>query len=163
MQCPSLRKLKSICKEEGLVCTGNRQELCERLLEHFETISKDSPESYRFQTEEYFTDLDIYFNKEKDSISYSKLFHQSYPGANTLEEIEKVTGIPLKILEKIYNKGLREWGNEHKWAMARVYSFAVKGCVFYNEDRKEAREAMKYQNAKFYFDTTSCHCSQNCL
>jgi hypothetical protein len=63
---------------------------------------------------------------------FRKVFpHVRKPG--DLSVLSKGTGIPLKILEKVYQKGLGAWksggsrpgANAHQWALARAYKFIL--------------------------------------
>ena len=71
-----------------------------------------------------------------------------FRGLNTLKNVEtrykisKVTGIPLKTLKTVYDRGLAAWRTGHRpgaspqaWAYARVHSFVVKGKTYYTADK----------------------------
>lgn len=84
------------------------------------------------------TDKDV---KTKTS-SYTKRFRKRYPDAKSLEEISLVTGIPLKTIKTIYDRGLAAWRTGHRpgatpqqWGYARVHSFVVKGRTYYTADK----------------------------
>jgi hypothetical protein len=87
-----------------------------------------------------------------------------------LQEIAKVTGIPLDILKKVYDKGLAAWRTGHRpgatqgqWAYARVYSFVVKGCTHYNPDHKLVEEAKnRSAKAKAFWQNLPCFCHKGC-
>jgi len=73
--------------------------------------------------------------------SYSSRFHSKYPGAKTLPEIAKATGVPVGILRKVYNRGMAAWrtghrpgASQHAWGMARVHSFVLKGKTYRTAD-----------------------------
>ena len=73
--------------------------------------------------------------------SYTQKFRKRYPGAKSLPDIAKATGIPLKTVKTIYNRGLAAWRTGHRpgaspqaWAYARVHSFATKGKTYYTAD-----------------------------
>jgi hypothetical protein len=177
MSCPSLKELKRICKDEGVNCKGTKLELCTRLLDHFQDLAElthYAPDKYFLPQDEaeikefyeakaerdnkpvfeerykaFITDIE----EIPDSPSYKEIFHQSYPGVTTLPEMERVSGVSIKILEKIYNNS----------NMESVYSFLIKGCDYYKYE-KLAKQAMKQSiTAKFYFDTLTCRCNQYCL
>ena len=64
-----------------------------------------------------------------------------YPGVKSLPDIAKATGIPLKTVKTIYNRGLAAWRTGHRpgaspqaWGYARVHSFATKGKTYYTAD-----------------------------
>ena len=74
--------------------------------------------------------------------SYTQKFRKKYgPNVKSLPNISKVTGIPLKTLKTVYNRGLAAWRTEHRpgaspqaWGYARVHSFVVKGKTYYTAD-----------------------------
>ena len=74
--------------------------------------------------------------------SYTKKFRQMYPGVKSLPEISKATGIPLRTLKTVYNRGLAAWRTGHRpgaspqaWGYARVHSFVTKGKTYYTADK----------------------------
>ena len=67
---------------------------------------------------------------------------KKYSGVTKLKDISKVTGIPLKTLKTVYDRGLAAWRTGHRpgaspqaWAYARVHSFVVKGKTYYTADK----------------------------
>lgn len=75
--------------------------------------------------------------------SYTLRFYKKYPGAKSLAQKSKATGVPLSIIREVYNKGLAAWRTGHRpgatgqqWGYARVHSFLLCG--------KTARTADKY-------------------
>ena len=74
--------------------------------------------------------------------SYTQKFRKRYgPEVKSLPEISKATGIPLKTLRTVYNRGLAAWRTGHRpgaspqaWGYARVHSFVVKGKTYYTAD-----------------------------
>jgi len=75
--------------------------------------------------------------------SYTQKFREKYgPEIKSLPEIAKATGIPLKTVKTIYNRGLAAWRTGHRpgaspqaWGYARVHSFATKGKTYYTADK----------------------------
>jgi hypothetical protein len=74
--------------------------------------------------------------------SYTQKFRKMYPGVKSLPEIAKATGVPLKTLKTVYNRGLAAWRTGHRpgaspqaWGYARVHSFATKGKTYYTADK----------------------------
>ena len=74
--------------------------------------------------------------------SYTQKFRKRYPGVKSLPDIAKATGIPLKTVQTIYNRGLAAWRTGHRpgaspqaWGYARVHSFATKGKTYYTADK----------------------------
>lgn len=70
-----------------------------------------------------------------------------------LKATSKITGIPKRILEEVYNRGLKAWTVGHRpnatpaqWARARIYSFLSGGKTTTTGDAdlyKEAKEIKK--------------------
>jgi len=85
------------------------------------------------------TDVGI---KTKTS-SYTQKFRKKYgPDVKSLPEISKATGVPLKTLKTVYNRGLAAWRTGHRpgaspqaWGYARVHSFVTKGKTYYTADK----------------------------
>jgi len=82
-------------------------------------------------------------NKKTRPSSYTTRFYKKYPGAKSLSQKAKATGVPLSIIREVYNKGLAAWRTGHRpgataqqWGYARVHSFLLCG--------KTARTADKY-------------------
>lgn len=75
--------------------------------------------------------------------SYTAKFRRKYgPNVKTLPQIAKATGIPLRTVRTVYNRGLAAWRTGHRpgataqqWAYARVHSYAVKGKTYYTADK----------------------------
>ena len=75
--------------------------------------------------------------------SYTQKFRKKYgPEVKSLPEIAKATGIPLKTLKTVYNRGLAAWRTGHRpgaspqaWGYARVHSFVTKGKTYYTADK----------------------------
>jgi len=81
-------------------------------------------------------------NVETKTSSYTTKFRKKYPGVTKLKDISKVTGIPLKTLKTVYDRGLAAWRTGHRpgataqaWAYARVHSFVMKGKTYYTADK----------------------------
>jgi len=78
------------------------------------------------------------FKTDKDvktrTSSYTKSFYKEYPGATSLKSKSEVTGIPIRILQEVYRKGVAAWRTGHRpgatkeqWGYARVHSFIMMG------------------------------------
>lgn len=97
---------------------------------------------------------------------YTNQWNEYFPNAKSLKEKSELTGVPLHIIEKIYNKGLAAWRTGHRpgatgqqWGYARVHSFLVKGKTYWYTDRKLALEAIeKSDKAKQWFDSIDGLC-----
>ena len=67
---------------------------------------------------------------------FNKKFKQDKDESNSLAKMTRLTGIPKKVLEDVYDRGIgaaRTAGisrpqvkSEEQWAMARVYAFIMK-------------------------------------
>jgi hypothetical protein len=124
--------------------------------------SYKDPDAYRpFETDK---------GKKTQPSTYTQKFRQLFPGVSSLEGASQVTGIPLDILTKVYNKGLAAWRTGHRpgatqgqWAYARVYSFITKGCTFYYPDHTLAEEAMqRSKKAREHWNSLTCFCKKGC-
>jgi hypothetical protein len=65
---------------------------------------------------------------------WTSLFHKVYPNLKFDKNlIAQKTGIPRRILDTVYNRGLKAWqtsgsrvgANPQQWAIARVYKFVL--------------------------------------
>jgi hypothetical protein len=83
---------------------------------------------------------------------YTKDWNKKYGEKNiSLSAKSKISGVPLSILKKVYNKGLAAWRGgshrpgalQHQWGVSRVNSFLTCGKTWYFPDHKLAQEAMK--------------------
>ena len=90
------------------------------------------------------TDIGI----ETKTSTWTKKFYKAYPGARSLENKAKVTGVPLDIIQQVYDKGLAAWRTGHRpgatpqqWGYARVHSFLIGGPTSRGPDRLLAIEA----------------------
>lgn len=90
-------------------------------------------------------------NKQK----FNKRYKQPISKANSKQDISRLTGIPMRILDAVYDRGLAAHKNNptsvrnirgvkggpgkkmsaQQWAMARVYSFAVGGTTRRTADK----------------------------
>jgi hypothetical protein len=74
--------------------------------------------------------------------SYTQRFRKKYPGVRSLPNISKATGIPLRTLKTVYDRGLAAWRTGHRpgatpqqWGYARVHSFVMKGKTYHTADK----------------------------
>lgn len=81
--------------------------------------------------------------------SHAAAFERKYGRhATDTADAAKLTGIPKKILDEVYARGMAAWqtghrpgASQHAWALARVYSFATGGPTAQGPDADLAREA----------------------
>lgn len=75
--------------------------------------------------------------------TYTQKFRKKYgQNVKSLPEISKATGVPLKTIQTVYNRGLAAWRTGHRpgaspqaWGYARVHSFIMKGKTYYTADK----------------------------
>ena len=79
--------------------------------------------------------------------SYTERFHKKYPGAKSLPEIAKATGVSKSVLQKVYDRGMAAWRTGHRpgasqqaWGMARVHSFVLHGKTWRTADKDLSRQ-----------------------
>jgi hypothetical protein len=93
-----------------------------------------------------------YKSKSKKVSSYTKDWNKKYGEKSiSLSAKSKISGVPLSILKKVYNKGLAAWrggshrpgASQHQWGVSRVNSFLTCGKTWYFPDHKLAQESMK--------------------
>ena len=96
-------------------------------------------------------------NKTKRKSSYSAKWDKLFPNAKSLKERSKVTGVPLKILKTVYNRGMAAWRTGHRpgatqqqWSYPRVSSFLLCGKTHYTADADQVRLARKTKGKKWF-------------
>jgi hypothetical protein len=104
----------------------------------------------------YKTDVGV---KTKSS-SYTVRFRKLFPDAKSLEEKAEATGVPVRFLRLVFNRGCAAWAvgghrpgaSEGAWGYARVHSFLLKGKTYRTTDSDIARKAIKEsESAKKWF------------
>jgi hypothetical protein len=84
-----------------------------------------------------FTKFETDKNIETKTSSWTAKFHKKYPEAKktkiSVNRIAKIAGIPNKILQEVFKRGLKAYITGHRpgttqfqWAYARVYSFIMR-------------------------------------
>lgn len=95
-------------------------------------------------------------NKQK----FNKKYKQPINTANGKDDIARLTGIPKKILDEVYDRGVGAYKTNPKsvrpnvkskeqWAMARVYAFVMKGKTYKTAD-KDLADKLKEKKIKGY-------------
>lgn len=102
---------------------------------------------------------------------YTALFRERWGGDDrSLDAKAEATGVPLDILQKIYDKGRAAWRTGHRvgatqeqWGYARVHSFLVLGCTAFASDASLLREAYDRMTPtarkRFFSQPVSCPAS----
>ena len=97
----------------------------------------------------------VYTNKMK----FNKKYGQKLQTANGKDDISKLTGISMKILDQVYDRGMGAFKTNRasvrpsvkspqQWAMARVYSFAVGGKTQKTSDNDLWKQHLANKNKK---------------
>ena len=88
--------------------------------------------------------------KTTQKSSYTQQWDSIFPEAKTLEERSKVTGVPVKYLKTVYNRGMAAWRTGHRpgmseqaWSYPRVSSYLLCGKTHYSTDSDQVRAAKK--------------------
>jgi hypothetical protein len=90
-------------------------------------------------------------NKKTRPSRYTQLFAERYPDAvgASLAVKARITGVPVDILQRVYEKGRAAWKTGHRvgatpeqWGHARVHSFCVVGCTAFASDFPLLEEAI---------------------
>jgi hypothetical protein len=89
------------------------------------TTLKDVETRYKKMLKRDYKDFKTDKGQKTKTSSYTQKFRKMYPGVKSLPEIAKATGVPLKTLKTVYNRGLAAWRN---WASSRSFSTSVGVC-----------------------------------
>lgn len=119
-------------------------------IKKFSTLHWKDPKAYvGFKTDNV---------KTKRTSSYTVKWNKLFPNAKSLEERSKVTGVPLKYLKTVYNRGMAAWRTGHRpgmsqqqWSYPRVSSFLLCGKTHYTTDSDQVRLAKKLPKARKWF------------
>jgi len=78
---------------------------------------------------------------------YTAAWKRKFPNAKSLEEKSKASGVPLKYIREVYNRGMAAWRTGHRpgatqqqWGYARVHSFLLKGKTYHTSDSDIAKK-----------------------
>lgn len=131
----------------------------------------DSDDPSAYETSRFETDFDKSGKRRVTKTStYTEQFYDLFPDAKSLEQKAEATGVPLEILQQVYDRGLAAYRTGHRpgatqgqWAAARVHSFLVKGCTHFFPDHKLVAEAKERSaRARKHFDALGCACKKGC-
>lgn len=75
--------------------------------------------------------------------SYTRAFRRKYGSrVKSLRDIARVSGIPLRVLRTVYDRGMAAWRTGHRpgaspqqWAYARVHSYVMKGKTYHTANK----------------------------
>jgi Family of unknown function (DUF5824) len=84
------------------------------------------------------------------SSGYTAKWRQRFPSATSLKQKSQVTGVPMKYIQKSYDRGMAAWRTGHRpgatqqqWGYARVHSFLLCGKTHYSTDSDLVRDAKR--------------------
>ena len=103
---------------------------------------KDVETRYKKMLKKDYSDFKTDEGVKTRTSTYTQKFRKKYgQNVKSLPEISKATGVPLKTLQTVYNRGLAAWRTGHRpgaspqaWGYARVHSFIMKGKTYYTAD-----------------------------
>ena len=103
---------------------------------------KDVETRYKKMLKKDYSDFKTDEGIKTRTSTYTQKFRKKYgQNVKSLPEISKATGVPLKIIQTVYNRGLAAWRTGHRpgaspqaWGYARVHSFIMKGKTYYTAD-----------------------------
>jgi hypothetical protein len=104
---------------------------------------KDVETRYKKMLKKDYSDFKTDEGVKTRTSTYTQKFRKKYgQNVKSLPEISKATGVPLKTLQTVYNRGLAAWRTGHRpgaspqaWGYARVHSFVMKGKTYYTADK----------------------------
>jgi len=82
---------------------------------------------------------------------FNKKFNQDKDESNSKAKMTKLTGIPKKVLDDVYDRGVGAYRNnpssvrpqvksEEQWATARIYAFIMKAYDAVNKGKKKINQ-----------------------
>jgi hypothetical protein len=112
-------------------------------IKKFGKMNWKDPKAYvGFKTDKY--------RKTKRKSSYTAQWDRLFPKAKSLKDRAKVTGVPIKYLQQVYNRGMAAWRTGHRpgqnpqsWSYPRISSFLLCGKTHYSSDSDQVRLAKK--------------------
>ena len=110
-------------------------------IKKFGSLHWKDPKAYvGFKTDKY--------AKTRRKSSYTVQWNEEFPGVKSLKERSRVTGVPVKYLKTVYNRGMAAWRTGHRsgmsqqaWSYPRVSSFLLCGKTHYGPDSDQVRLA----------------------
>jgi hypothetical protein len=103
------------------------------------------------------TDKGVKTRRSSHTAKWKKMF----PKVSSLNGASNVTGVPLSLIRKSYNRGMAAWRTGHRpgatqqqWGYARVYSMLTCGKTHYTTDSDLVRDAKKTKKGKSWFKKT---------
>jgi len=116
---------------------------------HFGAFSTGDPRAYvGFKTDR---------GVKTRSSSYTQRWTRRFPRAKSLESKAAVTGVPLRLIKRCYDRGMAAWRTGHRpgatqqqWGYARVHSLLLCGKTAHTADADILREAKRGAGARWF-------------
>jgi hypothetical protein len=150
---------------------SKKSEIRNRFQEMMAHRANPGPVGYSaFKTDSYLP------NGEKRPSNYTLEFYKRFGEQHkSLSSKSRVTGVPLFVIEEVYNRGMAAWKTGHRvgatqqqWAYARVHSFLTLGCTLFGPDfdlfTKAEKKMQPHKLCKWLSQSLSCtreHFSQS--
>jgi hypothetical protein len=101
--------------------------------------------------------------KTKKKSSYTEQWDKLFPDAKTLQERSQVTGVPVKYLQEVYNRGMAAWRTGHRpgmsqqaWSYPRVSSYLLCGKTHYTADADLVAAAKQHSKKAAQWFAKTC-------
>ena len=128
--------------------TQRRKEISQR-----SKLSWKNQKAYR----PFKTDLLAKTRKSKYNLEWKKKF----PKSTTIQDASKITGVPARLIQKSYNRGIAAWRTGHRpgatkeqWGAERYRSMLLCGKTHYTADSDLVSSAKKTLKARRWFNKT---------
>lgn len=121
--------------------TRKQAEERRREIERFGAMDWKDPAAYvGFKTDRY--------ARTKRRSQYTVAWEREFPGVRSLAARSRVTGVPVRFLQEVYDRGSAAWRTGHRpgqtthsWSYPRVASFLLCGKTHYTADADVVRRA----------------------
>mgnify|MGYP003136838922 CR=1 FL=1 len=98
---------------------------------------------------------------ETNKHKFNRKYKQKKTQANSKQDISKLTGIPMRILDDVFDRGVGAYKTNPKsvrpsvkskeqWAMGRVYSFVMKQPGTWGKADKDLADKVRKKKIKGY-------------
>lgn len=122
--------------------SAKNKTLRKKEIEHFGSMSWKDPKAYvGFKTDK---------GRKTRKSGYTVDWKRRFPDATSLESKSVATGVPIKYIKDVYNRGLAAWRTGHRvgatqqqWGYARVHSFLLCGKTYHTADSDLVKKARK--------------------
>jgi hypothetical protein len=116
-------------------------------------LSWKNPKAYK----PFLTDKNMKTRKSKYILEWKRKF----PNSSGLKRYSQATGVPEKLIEESYNRGMAAWRTGHRpgatqqqWGYARAASMLLCGKTHYTTDKDIVDKIKKTSKGKSWFKKT---------